>query len=371
MVALSRSIPQARHNLNMALVVSRREIRDSFRDWRIIMPVIILTVFFPALMNFTAQRLLGFVANYGAELIANQLTPFLLLVVGFFPMSFSLIIALETFVGERERKSLEPLLATPLTDTQLYMGKMMAALLPPLLASYLGMGVYMAGLRFSIGWSPTVELFTQTLLLTTIQGVIMVAGAVVVSSQTTSVRAANLLASFIIVPMALLIQGEAAALFWGNHTGLWWLILALIITAMVLIRMGVKIFRREELMGQEIDQIRLGWIWKQFWQRYSGRHEAGGYPRPRAWYKQTLAIFPQLRLPMIVLFTALSGAIILAISLANAHPLPTEMRSELTQENILQGLTQLQGLPYPLMCFCITCGPFCCRRFWAFSPLEC
>ena len=47
----------------------------------------------------------------------------------------------------------------------------------------------------------------------------MVAAAVIVSSQATSVRAANLLVSFIIVPMALLIQFEAAALFWGNHVG--------------------------------------------------------------------------------------------------------------------------------------------------------
>jgi len=93
-------------------------------------------------MNFTARRLIGFVEAYGAEIIATQLIPFLLLVVGFFPMSFSLVIALETFVGEKERNSLEPLLATPLTNKQLYFGKMLAAIVPPLAASYLGMLVY-------------------------------------------------------------------------------------------------------------------------------------------------------------------------------------------------------------------------------------
>jgi uncharacterized membrane protein SpoIIM required for sporulation len=351
MSVLSRSIPNGSQDLRMALVVTRREIRDSFRDWRIIMPVIILTVFFPALMNFTAQRLLGFVANYGAELIASQLIPFLLLVVGFFPMSFSLIIALETFVGERERKSLEPLLATPLTDTQLYMGKMMAALVPPLMASYLGMAVYMIGLWYSIRWVPTLQLFVQTLLLTTIQGVIMVAGAVVVSSQTTSVRAANLLASFIIVPMALLIQGEAAALFWGNHAGLWWLILALFITALVLIRMGVKIFRRDELMGQEIDQIRLGWMWGQFWGRFSGREETGHYPRPGAWYRQTAAVIPQLGYPALVLLIAIASAVTLAVFLANSYQLPPALQDELTETRIMEGLTHLQGFASTLPAF--------------------
>ncbi|VAW31489.1 ABC-2 type transporter, partial [hydrothermal vent metagenome] len=260
-----------KHDLRMTAVVARREIRDSFRDWRIIIPIFLLTLIFPALMNFTASRLLNFVSDFGAEVIGNQLVPFLLLVVGFFPMSFSLIIALETFVGEKERKSMEPLLSTPLSNGQLYAGKMLAALVPPLSASYLGMAVYMIGLYFSIDWRPGLPLVAQTVLLTTVQGIIMVAGAVVVSSQATSVRAANLLASFIIVPMAILIQAEAAALFWGNHDGLWWLLLALVITAVVLIRMGLSLFNREELLGRDIDQIRLGWMIRQFWDYFSGR----------------------------------------------------------------------------------------------------
>ena len=53
----------------------------------------------------------------------------------------------------------------------------------------------------------------------------MVSGAVVVSTQTTSVRAANLLASFIVVPMALLIQGESIVMFWARYDILWWVIL--------------------------------------------------------------------------------------------------------------------------------------------------
>jgi ABC-type transport system involved in multi-copper enzyme maturation permease subunit len=262
MTTLKRPYPKliSRHDLYMASVVTRREVKDAFRDWRIMIPIVLLTIFFPALMNFTAQRLLGFVESYGAEIIANQLIPFLLLVVGFFPMSFSLVIALEAFVGEKERKSLEPLLSTPLTNLQLYLGKMMASLIPPLLAAYLGIGVYLVGLWLTIGWVATPQLFVQTILLTTLQGMIMVAGAVVISSQATSVRASNLLASFIIVPMALLIQAEAAALFWGNHAGLWWLILALAITVLVLMRMGLSIFNREELLGREFDQLNLGWI---------------------------------------------------------------------------------------------------------------
>lgn len=347
MTTLTQLLPTRRNDLRMALVVARREIRDSFRDWRIIIPIILLTVFFPALMNFTARRLVAFVEQYGAEIIATQLIPFLLLVVGFFPMSFSLVIALETFVGERERKSLEPLLATPLTDFQLYLGKMLAALVPPLLASYLGMAVYMIGLYRSLRWLPTPQLFIQSILITTTQGLIMVAAAVVVSSQTTSVRAANLLASFIIVPMALLIQAEAAAMFWGNHVGLWWLILGLFIAALILMRMGLSIFNREQLMGNEIDQIRLGWIWRQFWQQFSGKREVADengryYPRPLGWYKQTLAILPSLKLPMAVQLIAMIATIIASVVVANKFPFSPRMQADLTGDNLSNNLSQLQ-----------------------------
>jgi hypothetical protein len=128
-----------------ALVVTRREIRDQFRDWRILAPIIILTVFFPGLMNFTAQQAVDFVAKYGAPIIADRLIPFLLMVVGFFPISVSLVIALESFVGEKERRSIEPLLSSPLTDVQLYLGKLMAVIFPPLIASFLGITVYLVG----------------------------------------------------------------------------------------------------------------------------------------------------------------------------------------------------------------------------------
>jgi uncharacterized membrane protein SpoIIM required for sporulation len=343
MALITKPLPVTKHDLHMALVVTRREVKDAFRDWRIVIPIILLTAGFPAIMNFTAGRLLGFVEDFGAEIIANQLIPFLLLVVGFFPISFSLIVALETFVGEKERKSLEPLLATPLTNTQLYVGKMMASLVPPILASYLGMTIYLVALYFTVGWTPTLPMLVQTVLLSTIQGIIMVAGAVVVSSQTTSVRAANLLASFIIIPMALLIQFEAAAMFWGNHVGLWWLILALTITAVVLIRMGIQIFNREELMGRDIDQIRLGWMWQQFWHRFSGWAENNGrYPTPRVWYRQTFGRFRVLGKPMLILIIALIATVIFSTYIAQLYELPPDLKAELTGDNMLENLEQMQ-----------------------------
>ena len=342
MAALSNTRRYGLRDLRMSLLVTRREVRDSFRDWRIIIPIVVLTLVFPALAIFTARMVLRFTESYGAVLVGDRFVPFLLLVVGFFPMSFSLVIALETFVGEKERNSLEPLLATPLTNAQLYVGKMFAAVIPPMSTSYLGIIVYVLGLVLVVGWEIPVDVFVQILILSTLQGVIMVAAAVIVSSLTTSVRAANLLASFIIVPIALLLQFEAIILFWGNVAGLWWLISALIITAAILIRMGILIFNREELLGKDIDELKLGWIWKQIWDRFTGREPDGTYRGPIGWYRKALAVVPGLSIPSVALVISLIAGLILGFVIAGTYHLPSEIQSEISAADIVANTTQIQ-----------------------------
>jgi len=269
MTAISRHARASQGSgLRLVFTLVRREVRDSLRDWRIAAPIVILTIFFPVLMTFVADLSVGWVNKYGPPIIGERLIPFLLMVVGFFPISFSLVIALETFVGERERKSLEPLLATPLTDMQLYLGKMLAAMIPPLLAAYLGITVYLVGLYFFKSWTPSLTLLALVVALTTAEALVMVAGAVVLSSQTTSVRAANLLASFIIVPMSLLVQGEAIIMFWANYGILWWIVLFLVVVDVILVRMGIHIFNREELLGREIDELNVASLWRMFRGRF-------------------------------------------------------------------------------------------------------
>ena len=254
------AVPAPLAGAHGAWLVARREIRDQGRDWRILAPIAMLTLFFPLLMNFTAQAAVDFVNRYGAPIIGERLIPFLLLVVGFFPISISLVIALESFAGERERLSLEPLLVTPLSNMQLYVGKMLASLVAPVLAAYLGIVVYSAGLILRLDWRPPVPLLVQVLLLTTAQALVMVAGAVVISSLTTSVRAANLLASFIIIPVAQLVILESMIMFWGQYSVLWYIVIGLLVTSALLLRMGIHLFNREELLGRELDVLNLAWV---------------------------------------------------------------------------------------------------------------
>jgi len=276
-------MPNWLREVRLAWLVAARELRDQLRDWRIIFPMFVLTVCLPFLADFGASAAMNFAAKYGTPLIAERLVPFLLLVVGFFPITVSLVIALEAFVGEKERGSIEPLLASPLKDWQLYLGKLTAATITPLLTSYVGITVYLIGLHFQHIPFPDATRMLQTLVLTTIQAVLMVSGAILISTQATSVRAANLMASFIVIPMALLIQGESVLLFWGNNLALWLAVIGVAVLTVLLVRMGVAHFQREALLGREIDVLNLRWIWRTFWSDFRGQARSVG-----AWFSREL-----------------------------------------------------------------------------------
>lgn len=328
-----------RKNLAPALIVTVREVRDQFRDWRIIFPIVILTMFFPWLMNFTAAQAVGFVQKYGAPIISDRLIPFLLMVVGFFPISVSLVIALESFVGEKERLSIEPLLSSPLEDWQLYLGKLLAAMVPPLVASYLGIIVYLVGVHLEVGWSPPPVLLIEVVLLTTMQAIVMVSGAVVVSAQTTSVRAANLLASFIIIPVALLIQGESIIMFWARYTVLWWVIIGEAIIAVMLVRSGVAHFNREELLGRELDVLNLSWGWRIFKKAFIGTSH-----NIFEWYRREISqTLRRLSIPLGIMVVFLAVGLWLGSSQADKFPLPVEVLNiKNLDQGFIQGLEEVQ-----------------------------
>lgn len=321
-----RWLASASWDVRRALIITRRELVDMFRDWRIVAPIIILTVIFPSIANWGAGRMLSWMGQFGAEIVGERLVPFLLMVVGFFPMSFSLIIALESFVGEKERRSLEPLMSTPLSNIQLYIGKTLSSTIPPLMGSMLGIAVYLVGVYFNIDYRPPVILLIQILLLTAMQALVMVAGAVVVSSQSTSVRAANLLSSFIIVPVSFLIQLEALIMFWAQYDVLWVILAGLVVIAVVLIRMGVKTFNREELLGRELDELNLFAGIRRWW----GLTWATQADDPRRsilqWYREEVfSILGRLQGAMVVLVVAMAAGYLLGMRYGDIYRIPADV----------------------------------------------
>jgi uncharacterized membrane protein SpoIIM required for sporulation len=252
-------------------LVTKRELRDQLRDWRILFPLVVLTLVFPLLMNEVARSAVEFVGRYGGTLLVDRLVPFSVLIIGFFPITISLVVALESFVGEKERGTIEPLLSTPLRDWHMYAGKLLIGVLTPLTASLVAIGFYLIIVSRQKIEMPELSVLIQLLALTIAHAILMVSAAIVISVQSTSVKAANLLASFIVIPVAVLMQGESALLFWGNSQVLWLAVVGVLILAGLLIRVGLSHFQREYLLGREIDVLNLGWVWRTFWGYFKGR----------------------------------------------------------------------------------------------------
>ncbi len=288
--------------LKLVWLVSRRELKDQFRDWRVLTPMIILVLCFPVLMNEFAKQTVRFLNQYDANLILDRFVPFSIMIIGFFPITISLVVALEAFVGEKERGTIEPILSAPLDDWQLYFGKLLVGVATPLVASYLSIAIYLVMISRQVITMPSSIVMVQLLLLTGAHATLMVSAAIVISVQSTSVKAANLLASFIIIPVAILMQGESVMLFWGNEEVLWLAVAGVMIISLLLIRVGIAHFQREYLLGREIDSINVGWMWRTFWKNFFGGARSIG-----DWYVRVLGGAMRRVTPAILAVTLIAG----------------------------------------------------------------
>src|SRR5918996_4173073 len=283
-------------NLRTTWMVARREFIDQFRDWRIIVPMILLVSLFPFIADDMTRQAVNFMNRFGGDLILDNLIPFVILVIGFFPLSFTLVVALESFVGEKERGTIEPLLSSPLEDRHMYLGKLLVGITTPLVFSFASIGIYLILVSRREVTFPSAYMLTLIFLLTFAHAVLMVSAAIVISVQATTIRAANLLASFVVVPVALLLQGETILIFWGNEDVLWYAIVGVTLLAGLLVRLGLAHFRREYLLGREIDTINLKWILRAFRNRFQGQAKSIA-----EWYRIELPLtLRQLRQPLMI-----------------------------------------------------------------------
>ena len=285
-----------RRNLSAIWMVAQREFTDQFRDWRIVVPMFLLVTLFPFIADDTTRQAVNFMNRFGGDLILDNLIPFVVLVIGFFPLSFTLVVALESFVGEKERGTIEPLLSSPIEDSHMYLGKLLVGITTPLVFRFVSIGIYLILVARRDVQFPSPYMLSLIFLLTFAHAVLMVSSAIVISVQATTIRAANLLASFVVVPVAFLLQGETILIFWGNEDVLWFAIIGVTLLATLLVRLGLSHFRREYLLGREIDTINLKWMGRTFRNRFKGQATT-----IREWYRTELPIsLRQLRQPLLV-----------------------------------------------------------------------
>ncbi|MBN1860338.1 MAG: ABC transporter permease subunit [Candidatus Thermoplasmatota archaeon] len=129
------------------------------------------------------------------------------------PATLPTIIATYSIVGEKNNRSLEPLLATPTTDGELLAGKIFSSFLPSmgstLLAFTLGVVLLDIVLIPKVGYPllPNLSWILSMVLLAPTACLMSVLACVLVSSKVSDVRAAQQLGGFIVMPVVVLMLG--------------------------------------------------------------------------------------------------------------------------------------------------------------------
>lgn len=230
-------------------LIARRELRESTSDTRLLIAMTSLTFVIP-LVAAGGVTLATHYLGSSPHGIAERLAEVGAFFVVFLPASFSLVLALESFSGERERNTLETLFATRLRESEIYLGKISAVLLPSLALSYSALLVYTIAIFFSAGFFLGDEL-PPLVIVTLAQAAVMVTGATIVSSQTKTLRSANVMASFIIIPMSGVIQGESVLIISRLEWVLWGVAVMLATVAVLLLRLGILNFNRENILSKD------------------------------------------------------------------------------------------------------------------------
>jgi ABC-type Na+ efflux pump permease subunit len=216
--------------------------------------IIYMLFFIPFLIAVLIPAVIGYVAHKSPAELVVFLPAFLffyVILAGYLATP----IASSTIAGEKVEKSLEPLLATPTTDSEILLGKGIAAFFPPLAALWGGSALFMLLMdlitRDELGYYyfPDSNTALVLLLLLPLALLMSVQVNVIVSSRVTDVRAGQQLGGLAVVPlMGLYVSGELNLINLGDASNLLIIAAALLVVDVLLFFVSRATFRREEIL---------------------------------------------------------------------------------------------------------------------------
>jgi ABC-2 type transport system permease protein len=172
------------------------------------------------------------------------------------PLMVASVIAADSFVGERERKTLEALLHTPITNWELLVAKLLSGWLAAMGVA-LGSFVLYAIVANLVGYSVMGRLFFPNLMWVVMVLWVMPATAglgltamVLVSIRVNTFQEAYQMGGVVVLPIVALMISQATGVMYFSVGLVLLLGLGLWVIDAVLLWFGVKTFRRSELMAR-------------------------------------------------------------------------------------------------------------------------
>lgn len=196
----------------------------------------------PEWASFTPGELAGAFA-------VQQFLVFFLLMPAYIPLS----IATFSIIGEKQARSLEPVLATPIRTSELLAGKAVAALVPGVLAGWVTYVIFvvLASLvygpaLFSVVTDPS--WLAGVFLLGPAVGLSSVVAGVIVSARVNDPRVAQQVGGVVIVPVIALVLLQATGTLLVGPVGYTLLAIIVLVVSIIGLRVGVRLFDREAIL---------------------------------------------------------------------------------------------------------------------------
>jgi len=213
--------------------------------------VLLSALFLPLLMGGIA----GFMVWQGQVLPAEAQAALFNMALMYFlilPVMIPVTLAVYSIVGEKEQGTLEPLLATPLTDWEIFVGKALVAALPAVGLTWGVFLLFLVAAHVMLGGIPAGVLSAPWLLaifvLSPLLALFGVLVTMLVSSRTSDPRAAYQLAGLAVVPSLVPLIVYSVRL---TAVNLFLVILQggiLVALNAGFLYLAVKLFRREEIL---------------------------------------------------------------------------------------------------------------------------
>lgn len=196
----------------------------------------------PEWASFTPGELAGAFA-------VQQFLVFFLLMPAYIPLS----IATFSIIGEKQARSLEPVLAAPIRTVELLAGKAIAALVPGVLAGWVTYVVFV--LLASVVYGPNLfavvtdgSWLSGVFLLGPAVGLSSVVAGVIVSARVNDPRVAQQIGGVIIVPIVGVVLVQATGTVLVGASGYALMAAVVLLVSVVGLRIGVRLFDREAIL---------------------------------------------------------------------------------------------------------------------------
>jgi ABC-type Na+ efflux pump permease subunit len=181
--------------------------------------------------------------------------PFFLII----PVMASSVISSDSFAGEKERKTIEALLATPISDSELVIGKVLVSFVPAMIVTIVSFAVYSVVVDVA-----AYSMFNGALLLPNADWLILMCGVaptlaltsigltVVISAKVKGFREAQQISAVLLVPILALVFAQASGTLLLGPTVLIAMMGVFALVDILVFYVGVKVFEREEILSKPV-----------------------------------------------------------------------------------------------------------------------